>query len=104
MSIRIQREKCAGCGRCAQVCPGNLIKTDPEGKAYIRRVRDCWGCTSCLKECGTGAIDFFLGADLGGLGSRLSVTTRGNSRIWTVTKPDGSTERIETDRRESNKY
>lgn len=104
MSIRIRREKCACCGRCVQICPGNLIKRDSEGKAYIRRERDCWGCTSCLKECSAGAIDFFLGADLGGQGSRLSVTAKGDFRIWTVTRPDGSAERIEIDRRESNKY
>ena len=51
MSIRIQKSKCAGCGRCIEACPGNLIKKDKENKAFIRQVRDCWGCTSCIKEC-----------------------------------------------------
>ena len=36
MSIRIQKSKCAGCGRCIEACPGNLIKKDKEGKAFIR--------------------------------------------------------------------
>ena len=27
MSIRIQKSKCAGCGRCIEACPGNLIIT-----------------------------------------------------------------------------
>lgn len=40
MSIRIQKSKCAGCGRCIEACPGNLIKKDKENKAFIRQVRD----------------------------------------------------------------
>lgn len=104
MSIRIQKEKCAGCRKCVEACPGNLIKTDAEGKAYIRHERDCWGCTACLKECRAGAIDFFLGADVGGRGSRLSVITEGDFRTWTVTRPDGSYDSIQVNRRESNKY
>ena len=40
MSIRIQKSKCTGCGRCIEACPGNLIKKDKENKAFIRQVRD----------------------------------------------------------------
>ena len=69
MSIRIQKSKCTGCGRCIEACPGNLIKKDKENKAFIRQVRDCWGCTSCIKECRHDAIRFFLGADVGGRGA-----------------------------------
>ena len=25
MSIRIESAKCVGCGRCTDVCPGNLL-------------------------------------------------------------------------------
>ena len=70
MSIAIKKEKCAGCRKCTSVCPGSLIKTDEDGKAYIKYPRDCWGCASCLKECKFGAIEFYLGADIGGIGSK----------------------------------
>ena len=73
MSIRINKNKCVGCKRCLDVCPGSLIKTDATGKAYIKYPKDCWGCTSCLKECKTGAIAFFLGADIGGMGSEMKI-------------------------------
>lgn len=90
MSIAINKSKCVKCRRCIEVCPGNLIKADADGKAYIKEPRDCWGCTSCVKECRAEAIDFFLGADIGGRGSTLTTREDGDYRLWTVTAPDGN--------------
>ena len=104
MSIRINKNKCVGCKRCLDVCPGSLIKTDETGKAYIKYPKDCWGCTSCLKECKTGAISFYLGADMGGAGSTLSVKSKGDIREWCVTSPDGSVQVIEVNKKDANKY
>ena len=104
MSIQIKKEHCSGCGRCIEVCPGNLIKKELDGKASIRHERDCWGCTSCLKACKFGAIEFFLGADIGGNGGTLSVQEQDDSRIWTVTKPDGSIKQIQVFQKDANKY
>lgn len=39
MSIAINKQKCVGCGRCQNVCPGSLIKIDESGKAYIKYQR-----------------------------------------------------------------
>ena len=103
MSIAINHQKCVGCGKCVQACPGNLIKLR-DGKAVIKREKDCWGCTSCLKECKCKAIAFFLGADMGGKGSVLSVEEKGDERIWTVTAPDGNKKTIVINTKESNKY
>lgn len=103
MSIFINGQKCAGCRKCVEVCPGNLIKIQ-NGKAVIKREKDCWGCTSCLKECKTGAISFFLGADMGGRGSVLFVDEAGDERKWTVTAPDGTKKTIVVNTKESNKY
>ena len=55
MSIAIEKHKCVGCGLCTEVCPGNLLQMC-NGKAAIRDVRDCWGCTACVKECPQKAI------------------------------------------------
>ena len=103
MSIRINTPSCVGCKRCVEACPGNLIKL-VEGRACITRPKDCWGCTSCLKECKTGAIQFFLGADIGGKGSILSVKEQGDERQWIVTSPGGTTKTITVNTKESNKY
>lgn len=43
MSIQINKLKCVGCGKCVEPVPGNLIKKDTDGKAFIKHVKDCLG-------------------------------------------------------------
>lgn len=103
MSIRINKDKCRGCLSCTQVCPGNLIY-EKDGAAYIRYPELCWGCVSCVKECAFGAIEYFLGADIGGRGSTLNVTKDKGLLKWNIEKYDGSRITIEVDPKDSNKY
>jgi adenylylsulfate reductase subunit B len=105
MSIRIDEGVCTGCGLCVEVCPGRLITIDkPGGAAMINRPEDCWGCASCLKECASGAISYFLGADMGGNGAAMRVIDGGNILEWVLTMRGGRTERIKVRRDESNSY
>ena len=94
----VNEEKCIGCGACVEVCPGNLIKLKSQlGKkklAFIKNVRDCWGCTSCIKECPKKAISFFLGADIGGKGSTMTVENSREFSVWKINKYDGSTREL----------
>ena len=103
MSIRIQPEVCVGCGRCVEVCPGNLIKL-ADRKAVIRRPEDCWGCTSCLKECAFGAIRFYLGADIGGRGGEMHTVREGPLTHWIIETVDSDPVTITVDSRDANKY
>jgi Ferredoxin len=104
MSILIDKNKCVGCKQCFVVCPGNLIKSDDDGKAFMKYPRDCWGCSSCVKECKAGAIAFYLGADIGGRGSKLTVREEGDIIHWYVEKADGEVAVIAVNRKDSNKY
>lgn len=107
MSVSFYHENCIGCGRCVNVCPGNLIHICSDGKADIRDVKDCWGCASCLKECPVSAISMYLGADIGGNGNRLYVRENGSRLEWRFSYSDQSSEYdkvIVTDRKESNRY
>jgi adenylylsulfate reductase subunit B len=104
MSIRISKENCIGCGCCVSVCPGNLIELGRDSKAVMAYPKDCWGCASCLKECPADAINFFLGADIGGRGSFMTFDRSGNIYDWIVHFPDGSSKTIEVDSESANKY
>ena len=73
MSIFIDKEKCKKCGKCAAVCPGSLIGKNPDGTACMRYPKDCWGCSSCIKECKFGAIALNLISDISCKGSKKTV-------------------------------
>ena len=55
--IEINREKCNGCGLCAQTCHEGAIAM-VEGKAQLMRDDYCDGLGDCLPACPTGAISF----------------------------------------------
>ena len=104
MSIAINSKKCVGCGRCVEACPGNLITMDGQGRAVQRHPRDCWGCTACLKACPAGAVDFFLGADIGGRGATLRLKRDKGLIHWQVARPDGTTRTVTIDPKDANRY
>jgi adenosine phosphosulfate reductase beta subunit len=104
MSIAIKKEQCIGCRKCGNVCPGSLIKFGEDHKAYIKYPEECWGCSSCLKECRHGAIAFYLGADIGGMGSKLIVKVEEDIVHWKIEKSNGEISVIDVNRKDSNKY
>ncbi|HWR09762.1 ferredoxin family protein [Sporomusa sp.] len=104
MSIRIDSQKCSGCGKCREVCPGSLLSAGSSGKTEITAPQDCWGCTSCLKECTYRAIQYYLGADIGGRGSLLYTRQDGSVLYWIVVQPDGRERIIPVDKNQANAY
>ena len=55
--IRIDEEKCNGCGACAAACHEGAIDM-VNGKARLMRENYCDGLGDCLPACPTGAISF----------------------------------------------
>ena len=55
--IRIDEEKCNGCGACAQACHEGAIEMI-DGKAKLTRENYCDGLGDCLPACPTNAISF----------------------------------------------
>ena len=55
--IKIDEEKCNGCGLCARACHEGAIDLI-NGKAKLVRENFCDGFGDCLPECPTGAISF----------------------------------------------
>ena len=55
--IKINEEKCNGCGACANACHEGAIEM-VNGKAKLTRENFCDGFGDCLPNCPTGAITF----------------------------------------------
>lgn len=55
--IKIDENKCNGCGACAAACHEGAIDII-DGKAVLTREDYCDGLGDCLPECPTGAISF----------------------------------------------
>jgi MinD superfamily P-loop ATPase len=58
-TIAIDKEKCDGCGRCADACHEGAIAM-VGGKAEVVREEHCDGLGDCLPVCRAGAISFVI--------------------------------------------
>jgi Fe-S-cluster-containing hydrogenase component 2 len=53
VAIRVDNEKCTGCGACVEVCPAEAIAVE-NGKAVVSD--ECLECGACIGECPNGAL------------------------------------------------
>ena len=59
-TLKFAEEKCAGCGRCAEVCPHRVFEMDGR-KARILGKDFCMECGACALNCPAGAINVKAG-------------------------------------------
>jgi len=53
MALKVDKDKCTGCGACIDICPVQAIKIENQ-KAVISQ--DCIECTACISQCPNQAI------------------------------------------------
>ena len=54
-TLRLQEEKCVGCGMCLAVCPHEVLSQN-NGKVRIENRDACMECGACAQNCPTGAV------------------------------------------------
>jgi ferredoxin len=59
-TLKLDSEKCIGCGMCADICPHRILVMD-SSKVTIRDKDLCMGCGACAKNCPTSAISVVVG-------------------------------------------
>ncbi len=54
MAVKIDKDKCAGCGPCAETCPVEAIKIENDLATVDEDT--CIDCGQCIDACPTEAI------------------------------------------------
>ena len=90
---------------CTSVCPGSLIYQDSEKKkAFINILRTAGAVPHASRNVILALLLLYLGADIGGMGSLMTVKSTPDTLTWDIKKRDGSKEEILINKKESNKY
>jgi len=53
--VKINKEKCPGCGNCVEVCPFGVLEIR-NGKAVVKNLKNCKKCGACMSACPNNAI------------------------------------------------
>ena len=56
VEIKIDVEKCDGCGTCVDVCPVEVFEIS-EGKSVVVNLDECLVCMACEVQCPNSAIE-----------------------------------------------
>jgi NAD-dependent dihydropyrimidine dehydrogenase PreA subunit len=55
VTLKLDIEKCIGCGRCMEVCPRQVFEMRDKKAEIIDRDR-CIECGACQRNCAFGAV------------------------------------------------
>ena len=53
--VKVDDEKCVGCGECVDICPQEVFELQDE-KSVPVAAEECVGCESCIEVCDEEAI------------------------------------------------
>ena len=49
--IKIDEDKCTGCGLCVEYCPRDVFRMNDENYSCVKYRDDCWYCDVCTFVC-----------------------------------------------------
>ena len=54
MAVKVNEEKCTGCGDCVDACPCEALKVE-DGKCKVD-ADNCSDCGACVDTCNQGSL------------------------------------------------
>jgi NAD-dependent dihydropyrimidine dehydrogenase PreA subunit len=61
VTLKLNEEKCIGCGACVEVCPHAVIGMNGVNRAGIQDRDACIECGACSRNCPTEAVSVQAG-------------------------------------------
>lgn len=55
MAVKVDKEKCIGCGACVAICP-EMFEIGPDGKSAVKNAKGRCDIDSAINGCPVGAI------------------------------------------------
>lgn len=55
MAIKVDEEKCVGCGSCVGTCPVEVLEMKDDGKVHYKG-DGCIECGACVSSCPVEAL------------------------------------------------
>jgi len=95
VTLRLDQEKCVGCGTCLMVCPHQVLAMN-NGYVDIERKDLCMECGACARNCPVEAL--FVKAGVGCAAAVInSALGRKSSSCCCVIEPDDDAGMIQID-------
>jgi len=93
--IDINVNKCNGCKqldepRCVDICPGNLLFINQDGKEAIYDPSECWDCFACVKACPRLALAIRLPFQINESMAKLIGYHINNDTVWEFREQNGT--------------
>jgi ferredoxin len=86
VTLRLDQEKCMGCGMCLQVCP-QAVLSQSNGKVDIVNRDACMECGACARNCPVEALSVRTGV---GCANALIKSALGRKSACCTIESEGS--------------
>ncbi|HSM93970.1 MAG TPA: mercury methylation ferredoxin HgcB [Anaeromyxobacteraceae bacterium] len=77
-TLRLEAERCNGCGRCVEVCPHGVFAI-PDRRAAVVDRDACMECGACQRNCAQGALTVQAGVGCAAALTKAALSGRSGS-------------------------
>lgn len=97
VTLRLDQEKCVGCGMCLLVCPHAVLSLT-NGKIEILNRDACMECGACAQNCPAEALDVRSGVGCAAAVINSMLGRKESSCCCTIDSEEISSDRVECSR------
>jgi ferredoxin len=94
VTLRLEQEKCMGCGTCTLVCPHAVLSLT-NGKIDITNRDACMECGACARNCPADALSVRPGVGCAAAVINSKLGRKGSSACCTIDSEQSSCGRAE---------